>query len=164
MHTNFILLMTIFLCSSFYSDFTFEKPSRTVDRVFIHCSDSDWKHHDDISVIRKWHVEDNGWNDVGYHYFIKRNGTIQKGRDLEITPSSQQGHNNKTISICLHGRERFTKRQFESLKKLCLEMNTLYKGKVTFHGHKEVAREKTCPNFDYVKVLNLDKHGRMKGI
>ena len=164
MHTNFILLMTIFLCSSFYSDFTFEKPSRTVDRVFIHCSDSDWKHHDDISVIRKWHVEDNGWNDVGYHYFIKRNGTIQKGRDLEITPSSQKGHNNKTISICLHGRERFTKRQFESLKKLCLEMNTLYKGKVTFHGHKEVAREKTCPNFDYVKVLNLDKYGRMKGI
>ena len=156
--------MTIFLCSSFYSDFTFEKPSRTVDRVFIHCSDSDWKHHDDISVIRKWHVEDNGWNDVGYHYFIKRNGTIQKGRDLEITPSSQKGHNNKTISICLHGRERFTKRQFESLKKLCLEMNTLYKGKVTFHGHKEVAREKTCPNFDYVKVLNLDKYGRMKGI
>ena len=164
MHTNFILLMTIFLCSSFYSDFTFEKPSRTVDRVFIHCSDSDWKHHDDISVIRKWHVEGNGWNDVGYHYFIKRNGTIQKGRDLEITPSSQKDHNNKTISICLHGRERFTKRQFESLKKLCLEINTLYKGKVTFHGHKEVAREKTCPNFDYVKVLNLDGHGRMKGI
>ena len=164
MHTNFILLMTIFLCSSFYSDFTFEKPSRTVDRVFIHCSDSDWKHHDDISVIKKWHVEDNGWNDVGYHYFIKRNGTIQKGRDLEITPSSQKGHNNKTISICLHGRERFTKRQFESLRKLCSEIQQLYKGKVTFHGHREVTDEKTCPNFDYVKVLNLDKHGRMKGI
>ena len=163
-HINFILLFTILTSSIYYSDFTFEKPSRYVDRIFIHCSDSDWKHHDDISVIKKWHVEENGWNDVGYHYFIKRNGTIQKGRDLEITPSSQQGHNNKTISICLHGRERFTKRQFESLRRLCLEINTLYQGKVTFHGHREVADEKTCPNFDYVKVLGLDKHGRMKGI
>ncbi len=164
MHTNFILLMAVFLCSSFYSDFTFEKPTRTVKRIFLHCSDSDWRHHDDISVIRKWHVEENGWEDIGYHFFIKRNGTIQKGRDLEITPSSQKGYNSRTISICLHGKNKFSKKQFESLKKLCLEIHRAYNGKITFHGHREVADEKTCPNFDYVKVLNLDAHGRMKGI
>ena len=164
MHFNFILLFSILLCSNYYSDFIFEKPSRTVDRVFIHCSDSDWKHHDDISVIRKWHMDENGWDDVGYHFFIKRNGTIQKGRSLELTPSAQKRNNVRTIAICLHGREKFTKKQFESLKKLCLEIHKSYQGKVTFHGHREVAREKTCPNFDYVKVLNLDGHGRMKGI
>ena len=164
MHANFILLMAVFLCGSFYSDCTFEKPTRTVKRIFIHCSDSDWRHHDDISVIRKWHVEENGWEDVGYHFFIKRNGKIQKGRDLEITPSSQKGYNSRTISICLHGRNKFSKKQFESLKKLCLEIHRAYNGKITFHGHREVADEKTCPNFDYVKVLNLDAHGRMKGI
>ena len=121
-HINLILLFTILISNSYYSDFIFEKPSRTVDRVFIHASDSDWKHHDDISVIRKWHVDENGWGDVGYHYFIKKNGTIQKGRNLEFTPSSQKGHNSRTISICLHGKERFTERQFESLRKLCLEI------------------------------------------
>ena len=83
-HLNLILLFTILISNGYYSDFIFEKPSRTVDKVFIHASDSDWKHHDDISVIRKWHVDENGWGDVGYHYFIKRNGTIQKGRDLEL--------------------------------------------------------------------------------
>ena len=163
-HLNLILLFTILISNGYYSDFIFEKPSRTVDKVFIHASDSDWKHHDDISVIRKWHVDENGWGDVGYHYFIKKNGTIQKGRDLELTPSAQKRNNVRTIAICLHGREKFTEKQFESLRKLCLEIHRSYNGRVTFHGHKEVTDEKTCPNFDYVKVLNLDKHGRMKGI
>ena len=156
--------MTIFLCSSFYSDFTFEKPTRTVKRIFIHCSDSDWKHHDDISVIRKWHIEENGWDDVGYHFFIRRNGTIQRGRNIEFTPSSQKGYNSRTISICLHGKNKFSKKQFESLKKLCFEIYREYNGKITFHGHREVNSEKTCPNFDYVEVLNLDELGRIKGI
>lgn len=163
-HINFILVFTILSYSNYYSDFIFEKPGRRVDRVFIHCSDSDWKHHDDISVIRKWHTEQNGWRDVGYHYFIKKNGEIQKGRDIEITPSSQKGHNRRTISICLHGRHKFTNKQFESLRKLCLEINELYQGRVTFHGHREVTDEKTCPNFDYAEVLNLDKRGHIRSI
>ena len=163
-YANFILIAAIFLSSSFYSDFIFEKPTRTVKKVFIHCSDSDWRHHDDISVIRKWHVQERGWYDVGYHYFIKKNGTIQKGRSLELTPSSQRGYNSRTISICLHGKEKFTEKQFESLIKLCLEIHRAYNGRITFHGHREVTDEKTCPNFDYVEVLNLDEHGRMKGI
>ena len=117
-----------------------------------------------LSSHRRKIVEENGWEDVGYHFFIKRNGKIQKGRDLEITPSSQKGYNSRTISICLHGKNKFSKKQFESLRKLCLEIHRAYKGKITFHGHREVADEKTCPNFDYVKVLNLDAHGRMKGI
>ena len=94
MHTNFILLMTIFLCNSFYSDFTFEKPSRTVDRVFIHCSDSDWKHHDDISVIRKWHVDENGWGDVGYHYFMF-------AMQFQNCPYFQQLHGSRCLLIII---------------------------------------------------------------
>ena len=163
-HLNVILILTFFLTSGFYSEFIFDKPTRRVKQVFIHVSDSDWAHHDDISVITNWHVEENGWSDVGYHYFIKKNGEIQKGRDLERTPSSQKGHNHATISICLHGKEKFTKRQFESLRRLCKQIHESYYGRITFHGHKEVNSKKTCPNFDYVKVLNLDKDGYMKGI
>ena len=53
----------------------FRKPARHVDRVFLHCSASDDPDHDDIATIRSWHVDGNGWSDVGYHYFIR------KGRD-----------------------------------------------------------------------------------
>ena len=57
----------------------FKKPDRHVSRVFLHCSASDNPKHDKISVIRKWHL-DKGWSDVGYHYFIRKDGTVEEGR------------------------------------------------------------------------------------
>lgn len=37
--------------------------------------------------MRDWHVN-GGWADVGYHYYVKRDGTIQTGRPLEKTPAA----------------------------------------------------------------------------
>lgn len=140
----------------------FSAPAREVDRVFLHCSASDQPAHDDISVIRKWHVEGNGWADVGYHYFIKKDGTIQAGRPLEHNPAAQAPHNRRTIAICVHGLllEKFTTAQMTAVTNLCRAINDAYKGNVTFHGHREVAR-KTCPVFDYKAVLGLDSSGKM---
>ena len=146
-----------------HSDNTlFTKPGRHVDRVFIHCSASSQKSHDDISVIRKWHVEERGWRDVGYHYFIQRDGTIQRGRDLEWIPAAQRGHNEGTIAICLHGRvaRDFTASQFDALRRLCRTIADAYDGDVTFHGHCEVS-EKSCPVFEYDTVLGLDERGHL---
>lgn len=141
----------------------FEKPNRDVDRVFIHCSASDNPAHDDVAVIRDWHVNDNGWSDVGYHYFIQKNGNIQLGRDIEQTPAAQSGHNTGTIAICLHGLDvvKFTDDQFSALYELCAQINDVYLTHITFHGHKEVAA-KECPVFDYRGVLLLDEAGRMQ--
>jgi hypothetical protein len=143
----------------------FKKPKRVIRRVFLHCSASDRPEHDDISVIRSWHIgSPRFWDDVGYHYFIKRDGTIQKGRNLEKTPAAQAGHNTGTIAICLHGleKDRFSQAQFDSLRFLCALINNLYKGGVTFHGHCEVS-SKSCPVFDYKNVLMLDAKGKMNG-
>lgn len=135
---------------------------RDVDRVFIHCSASDHAHHDDVKVMRDWHVNGNGWSDVGYHYFITKAGVLQEGRPLEKTPAAQGGNNTGTIAICCHGlaEERFTKAQFRTLIDLCKAINTAYAGMVTFHGHCEVAN-KACPVFDYRSVLGLDDKGSM---
>jgi N-acetylmuramoyl-L-alanine amidase len=138
----------------------FVKPARRVEKVFLHCSDSDYKIHDDISIIRKWHVEENKWSDVGYHFFIKKDGTIQEGRKLDRIPAAQVGHNTGSIAICLSGKIDFTQKQFKSLFNLCLQIDTAYKSAITFHGHKEVAPGRSCPNFDYQKVLNL-KNGKI---
>ena len=138
----------------------FMKPLRPVDRVFIHCSASDNPKHDDISVIRDWHVNGNGWSDVGYHFFIRKDGIIEEGRDIDRTPAAQKGHNKSTIAICLHGLEDFTVEQFRSLNTLCAEINRNYKF-ITFHGHCEVNPNKTCPVFDYKEVLNLNEKGQM---
>ena len=141
----------------------FNKPNRSVDRVFIHCSASDNPDHDDVSVIRQWHL-DRGWSDIGYHFFIRKDGTVQYGRNIERTPAAQKGHNTGSIAICCHGLDefKFTRDQFRSLFNLCDEIDSDYNQNITFHAHNEVNPNKTCPVFDVKQVLNLDDAGRMQ--
>lgn len=143
------------------SGIDFKKPQRPVINVFIHCSASDHADHDDIKIIDEWHKK-RGWSEVGYHFFIKKNGELQKGRDLEKTPAAQQGHNSGSIAICLAGLniEKFTDDQFNTLRGLCYLINVAYKKNVTFHGHCEVS-SKSCPVFDYREVLKLDSKGHL---
>lgn len=128
--------------------------------MFIHCSASNNPDHDDVSVIRRWHVEDRGWNDVGYHYFITSDGQLQKGRSLEAQPAAQYPYNEGTIAVCLHGlnAEDFTDEQYDVLRALCVAIAREID--VTFHGHCEVS-DKRCPVFDYVSVLQLTAEGRL---
>lgn len=139
----------------------FRKPRRAIDRVFVHCSASDHTHHDNVETMRAWHLQ-RGWSDVGYHYFIRKNGLLELGRPLERTPAAQGGHNRATIAICLHGLDegRFTKEQFETLRLLCMQIDEAYDGRVTFHGHNEVAA-KACPVFDRRAVLKLSPSGAL---
>ena len=140
--------------------FNFVMPERFVSTVFLHCSASNSPFHDHVQVIRQWHIE-KGWADIGYHYFIRFDGTIQTGRDLEKIPAAQKGHNRGSIAICLHGlnEEDFTEEQYEALILLCGQINKTYAHKISFHGHREVS-SKLCPVFDYKRVLNLDEHGK----
>lgn len=138
------------------------KPKRKVFKVFIHCSASDNKDHDFAKVIENWH-RDRGFSEIGYHYFIRKNGNVIEGRSLEKIPAAQEGHNTGSIAICVSGlaKEEFTKEQRASLKALCWTLNKLYKGGITFHGHCEVNSGKSCPVFSYKDWLGLDEYGRM---
>ena len=136
----------------------FKKPDRLVNKVFIHCSASDRPEHDDVYVIRKWHLE-RGFRDVGYHAFVQKSGYIQEGRPMEHVPAAQEGHNAGSIAICLAGLNDFTGAQFRALQSFCAQIKQAIPN-VTFHGHKEVSN-KTCPNFSYQDVLALDERGRM---
>lgn len=145
----------------------FTKPKRPVNRVFIHCSASDATGPDYVGqglvkTIDGWHRA-REFNGIGYHFVIDKTGAVMAGRGLERTPAAQEGHNSGTIAICVHGLDvsRFTAAEFASLLSLCKEINTAYNGTITFHGHREVNKLKTCPVFDYRKVLGLDQYGRM---
>jgi len=109
-----------------------------------------------------------GWKYVGYHFFIRQDGTIEKGRNLETTPAAQGRYKDKyynkgSIAICLSGGQHekldsFTQKQFNSLGTFCQKINDSYNKKISFHGHREVSAKK-CPVFDYKKVLDLDNNG-----
>ena len=59
-----------------FSEFECVKPLRPIDRVFVHCSASDYPQHDNVATMRQWHLE-RGWSDVGYHFFIRKDGTLE---------------------------------------------------------------------------------------
>lgn len=140
----------------------FQKPRRRVNTVFVHCSASDIPEHDNAATIDEWHRNDRNFNCIGYHYFIRKDGTIECGRNLEKTPAAQRPFNRGSIAICCHGlkEQNFTEAQFNALRTLCHDIDNAYGGEMRFRGHCEVS-PKTCPVFDYKAVLRLDKNGRL---
>ena len=132
---------------------------RQINKIILHCSDTPKGKHFDIDEIRRWHVEGNGWDDIGYHYLIYLDGSIHKGRPLNIMGAHTRGQNKNSIGICYVGgasniknkNKKFppedtrTPQQKESLFKLIDELMCTYKG-ATLHGHNEFAN-KACPSF-----------------
>ena len=127
-----------------------------INYITLHCSDSDVKSHNDISVIRKWHVEENSWSDVGYSYFIKTQGTLQEGRSEGATLAHARGHNRGHIAICLHGKNEFTDAQEFMLMNLIQSIMDRHDIKRIYY-HNELNPGKTCPNVRYEFIDEINK-------
>jgi N-acetyl-anhydromuramyl-L-alanine amidase AmpD len=124
---------------------------RELDKIIIHCSDSDIESHDNVETIRRWHLE-RGWSDIGYHYYIKKDGTIDNGRPIEVKGSHCYGYNTGSIGICLGGRYSFTEEQFGALRYIIVNLIEQF-GNLEIFGHYELST-KTCPNFNVADFLD----------
>lgn len=128
---------------------------RKIDKIVVHCSDSDHDYHDNVESIRKWHVDERGWSDIGYHYIITKDGCVHKGRDAQITGAHCSVVNKGSLGICLTGKKKFSKEQKESLKMLVRELNFIHdlQNEHVF-PHNFFDTGKTCPNFDIYEVIS----------
>ena len=140
---------------------------KPVDTIFVHCAATRPKWWADkpaqakTDEIRRWHVEDNGWRDIGYHYVIDRDGTVTEGRPLGDIGAHVFGHNTGSIGICLMGghgsnendrfHDHFTSAQDEALRTLIEELKEEAPIKYV-RGHNEVAA-KACPGFKVSRWL-----------
>lgn len=52
--------------------------------------------------VDKWHRE-RGFREIGYHWFIRRDGTLEEGRAEGTLGAHVRGHNSGTIGICWAG-------------------------------------------------------------
>lgn len=139
---------------------------RKIDKVIIHCSDT----YPDMDIgakeIRHWHVDERGWDDIGYHFVIRRNGVVEDGRDLdgdgdifEEVGAHTAGYNQNSIGICMVGgrskadttENNFNNVQFTALERLLRIIKIEYP-KATIHGHREFSH-KACPSFDVQEWL-----------
>ena len=48
---------------------------RIINEIIVHCSDTPEGRNDKAEDIRRWHVNGNGWSDIGYHYVVDLDGT-----------------------------------------------------------------------------------------
>lgn len=133
---------------------------KKIDLIILHCSDNP-NPKTDIADIRAYHTapkpKGKGWRDVGYHWFIRSDGLLQRGREVDGDPFMEaeeigahcQGFNSRAIGICLNGRKEFAPIQFETLKSLLQVVCFTRWPSATLHGHCEYSLDgKTCPNFD----------------
>ena len=127
---------------------------RSIDKIVIHCTAS--PDHMDIGVktIRNWHVNGNNWSDIGYHYVVRRNGEIEKGRPDNIAGAHARGVNGSSIGIVWVGTNSIDPRQEKSLISLTQFLMGKYNVKVdNVLGHNEAVKtSKTCPNLNMNRV------------
>lgn len=135
---------------------------RTINEIIIHCSATTPKMDIGGDWIRKIHVEQNGWSDIGYHYVVLRNGLIDLGRDVSKIGAHCKGHNAKSIGICLVGgidkdsnpEDNFTVDQFTTVQYLIDALKEEFPGIIKLSGHNEYAN-KACPSFNVREKLKL---------
>lgn len=127
------------------------------DFIVIHCSATSEKQNFGAADINKWHRA-KGWACIGYHYVIKRDGTIEEGRKESQVGAHVQNWNEVSLGICMIGgvdaddvnkaEDNFTPEQYASLKELLERMKEKYPN-AKIQGHRDFPKvAKACPCFD----------------
>lgn len=138
---------------------------RNINKIIIHCSDSDWGN---AELIDRWHKA-RGWSEIGYHFVVlngketannynyQTDGLLEQGRSSEMIGAHCLGENASSLGVCLIGKKIFTQTQMKNLKILISYL--IYNYGVLLEnvlGHYETEsgknQGKTCPNID-MKLL-----------
>ena len=134
---------------------------RQITEIIVHCAATrpEWMAgrtaQEKVNEIRRWHVQQNNWADIGYHFIIDRNGEVVTGRPLERAGAHVANRNATTIGICLiggHGSsstdqfsDHYTPEQDAALRKLLDDLRERFP--VPVSGHNQYAN-KACPGFN----------------
>ena len=106
--------------------------------------------------IHSWH-KNNGWIGIGYHYFLRKDGTIYRGRPQHTQGAHAKGYNHNSIGICLEGdfsTEEPTQAQETSLIELARYLQSLYP-KARIVRHKDL-NDTECPGANFPNRILLE--------
>ena len=108
----------------------------------------------DVQSIHNGHLS-NGWSGIGYHFYVRKDGTIYRGRPIEMVGAHCTGQNICSIGVCFEGNfelETMSDAQIKAGQELVSYIKSLY-------PYAEVKRHKdfggtVCPgkNFPFEKI------------
>lgn len=125
---------------------------REINKLIIHCSGAE---EGTFEGIRAYHKapppEGKGWDDIGYHYVVDKEGVVHPGRSDSTVGAHCQNHNEDSLGICAIGLWDFTDKQMNALVDLIHEKMGQYAlNWDQVHSHNEFdtakAQHKSCPN------------------
>lgn len=111
--------------------------------------------------IGAWHRE-RGFNEIGYHFVIRRDGSRETGRNINAVGAHVVGYNHKSVGICLVGgvsrdsktpENNFTKEQWATLNITLHELHEEFPRAVIV-GHRDLDAGKACPSFSVSEYVD----------
>ena len=130
---------------------------RAVNEIIVHCAATPEGRDISVADIRRWHVEGNGWRDIGYHFVITLDGEIHTARPLNEVGAHVRGRNRGTIGVCYVGgvtndgtmapKDTRTGPQRAALRSLLINLVRANPDISRISGHRDYAA-KACPSFD----------------
>lgn len=138
------------------------KQRQATDAIFVHCSATPPTMDIGRETIEMWHKQQ-GWLAIGYHFIIKRDGTVEEGRPVNVVGSHVKDWNSKSVGVCLVGginakgqfEANFTTAQMNSLRNKLADLKVLYP-QAEIKAHHDVA-PKACPSFDLQRWLSTNE-------
>ena len=140
---------------------------RTITLIIIHCSATRADRSYTFQKCREDHRA-RGYKDIGYHYYITRDGQVHEGRPVWQEGAHCLGHNRHSIGICYEGglsllglpADTRTVEQRQSLRALLSRLHEQYPSAIIL-GHRDLSPDldsngkieprewvKVCPCFD----------------
>lgn len=124
---------------------SFSRRNRT-DEIILHHAEAKSA---SVEEVNRWHLE-RGWTGIGYHFYIRKDGRIYRGRPEWAVGAHAQGHNSRSVGICVEGAymtETMPKAQFDALVGLVREEMAKYPGAKVLR-HRDV-NSTDCPGVNY---------------
>lgn len=141
---------------------------RKITEINIHCAATKpgWMAgrpgSEKVAEITRWHVVDNGWSAIGYHYIIDRDGKFYRGRSEAMSGAFEPKVNANAIGICLIGGygsnatdpfdKHYTPEQDNTLRKLIKGLRDKHPTITKVTGHNDYS-SKACPGFKVSRWL-----------
>ena len=131
---------------------------RRITLIVIHCSAVKPDQQSSAAQIDSWHRQRGFHLGIGYHYVIRRDGTLEMGRPEYMVGAHCKNHNQHSIGVCYEGgldirgdpADTRTPQQRETMRQLINELRERYP-KAIVVGHHNLNPLKACPCFDAVK-------------
>ena len=71
----------------------------------------------------------NGWAGIGYHFFVRKDGSVYRGRPIAKVGAHTQGYNSQSVGVCFEGNfetEHMSRAQMQSGRELVEYLRQIY--------------------------------------